>query len=63
MAAGLMKLLEDNQLRRSISTEGKKLAEQKYGQAQYLSKLEKVYRTFQNDTSEESSMNRKSDKG
>jgi glycosyltransferase involved in cell wall biosynthesis len=51
MSAGLLKLIEDNQLRESISVEGKMLAEQKYSQTQYLSKLENVYRNFQNGTS------------
>ena len=46
MVTGLIRLLEDDQLRAAVSAESKKLAEQKYGQAQYLSKLENIYQYF-----------------
>ena len=63
MTAGLTRLINDDQLRSELSLEGKKLAEQKYGQSQYLSKLEKVYRTFQDHPDPKSTMNKISDKG
>jgi glycosyltransferase involved in cell wall biosynthesis len=49
MVAGLTRLIGDGQLRAAISTDAKKLAEEKYNQNQYLSKLEIVYRIFQNN--------------
>jgi glycosyltransferase involved in cell wall biosynthesis len=46
MVAGLTRLVEDDQFRAAVSVKSKKLAEQKYGQAQYLSKLENIYQYF-----------------
>jgi len=47
MGAGLIGLIEDSELRTKISFGSKKLAEEKYGQSQYLSKLGKIYSVFQ----------------
>jgi glycosyltransferase involved in cell wall biosynthesis len=46
MVAGLTRLVEDDQFRAAVSAKSKKLAEQRYGQAQYLSKLENIYQYF-----------------
>jgi glycosyltransferase involved in cell wall biosynthesis len=47
MSAGLIRLLEDDALRTGISLRSKQLAEEKYSQSQYLSKLESIYSVFQ----------------
>lgn len=47
LAEGLIRLLDDSELRKKLGTESKRLAEEKYGQAQYLAKLEKIYSFLQ----------------
>ena len=49
MADGLNRLIEDHELRTKISLSSKKLAEEKYSQSQYLSKLEAIYSVFQSE--------------
>ena len=49
MADGLNHLIEDHELRTKISLSSKKLAEEKYSQSQYLSKLESIYSVFQSE--------------
>ncbi|MFL7892990.1 MAG: glycosyltransferase family 4 protein [Anaerolineales bacterium] len=49
MADGLNHLIEDHELRTKISLSSKKLAEEKYSQSQYLSKLESIYNVFQSE--------------
>jgi glycosyltransferase involved in cell wall biosynthesis len=49
MADGLNHLIEDHELRTKISLSSKKLAEEKYNQSQYLSKLESIYSVFQSE--------------
>lgn len=48
MAEGLVRLIGDNELRIKISKGSKRLAEEKYSQAQYLAKLENLYNVIQN---------------
>lgn len=46
-AQGLLALLEDPGLRSRLSHKARQLAEEKYNTANYLAKLEKIYRVFQ----------------
>ena len=46
ITAGLMSLLVNDQLRAALGSNGKRVAEEKYGQKQYLDKLETVYQLF-----------------
>lgn len=46
-AKGLMALVESPALRARLSQNARQLAEEKYSTANYLAKLEKIYRTFQ----------------
>jgi glycosyltransferase involved in cell wall biosynthesis len=48
MADGLTRLIEDNELRAKLSLSSKELAEEKYSQSQYLSKLAAIYSVFTN---------------
>ena len=48
MTAGLAELIEDRELRLKIGVASKKLAEEKYSQAQYLTKLKNIYNAIQN---------------
>ena len=48
MTAGLVELIEDRELRLKIGVASKKLAEEKYSQAQYLTKLKNLYNAIQN---------------
>ena len=48
MTAGLVELIEDRELRLKIGVANKKLAEEKYSQAQYLTKLKNIYNAIQN---------------
>ncbi len=48
MTAGLVELIEDRELRSKIGIASKKLAEEKYSQAQYLAKLKILYNAIQN---------------
>ena len=63
MVKGLSRLIEDKQLRAAISIAAKEFAEREYSQAQYLTKLENVYKLFQNNPENKPSMNRISDRG
>ena len=44
---GLLKLISDEDLRVSLGEQSRKLAEEKYGEVNYLSKLEKIYQGLQ----------------
>jgi len=44
---GLLRLIEDDDLRRDLGQQSLKLAEEKYSTANYLSKLEKIYEAIQ----------------
>jgi len=46
---GLSRLIEDEKLRRHLSQQGLKLADEKYSTANYLAKLEKIYEAVQPD--------------
>jgi glycosyltransferase involved in cell wall biosynthesis len=46
-AAGVIKLIENPDLREQISVQARRLAEEKYSQTAYLTKLEKIYSVFQ----------------
>lgn len=46
-AEGLVNLISDEDSRRSLGDQGRKLAEEKYNRANYLAKLEEVYEMFQ----------------
>jgi glycosyltransferase involved in cell wall biosynthesis len=46
-AEGLIKLLSDGDLRSELGFRSKKLAEEKYSEANYLKKLEKIYSVLQ----------------
>lgn len=46
-AEGLVNLIGDEDSRRSLGDQGRKLAEEKYSQANYLAKLEEVYEMLQ----------------
>jgi len=62
ITTGLTSLLANDQLRAALSSNGKQLAEEKYGQTQYLSKLEKVYQIFSDNNLAKSGMKRISSK-
>jgi len=58
MGAGLVRLIDDSELRTKISFGSKKLAEEKYSQSQYLTKLGKIYSVFQDQHPGKSSVNK-----
>ena len=49
LAAGLIRMIEDADLRAGLSKGSKNLAEEKYGLKSYLSKLENLYNLFEAD--------------
>ena len=58
MGAGLVRLIDDSELRAKISFGSKKLAEDKYSQSQYLTKLGKIYSVFQDQHPAKSSVSK-----
>jgi glycosyltransferase involved in cell wall biosynthesis len=46
-AEGLVKLIGDKDLRASLGDQSRKLAEEKYSEVNYLTKLEKIYQGLQ----------------
>jgi len=63
MAYGLNRLIEDKEFRVKISLSSKKLAEEKYSQSQYLSKLEAIYSVFQSKNHSGSRVNNLPEEG
>lgn len=63
MAYGLNHLIEDKEFRVKISLSSKKLAEEKYSQSQYLSKLEAIYSVFQSKNHSGSRVNNLPEEG
>jgi glycosyltransferase involved in cell wall biosynthesis len=51
LAEGLLKLLEDEQLRRSLGEQSRQLVKEKYSEANYLAKLEEIYNVFHSQES------------
>jgi glycosyltransferase involved in cell wall biosynthesis len=55
-AAGLARLIEDEPLRQQLATQSLRLAEEKYSQASYLSRLAEIYQVLQSGVRSEKSM-------
>lgn len=55
-AAGLARLIEDKELREQLAAQSLRLAEEKYSQANYLSRLEEIYQVLQPNVKSEGSM-------
>jgi len=55
-AAGLARLIEDEPLRQQLATQSLRLAEEKYSQASYLSRLAEIYQVLQSGVRTEKSM-------
>lgn len=53
LANGLLRMIEDSDLRASLSMGSKRLAEEKYSLKQYLSKLENLYQLIEGDEKSE----------
>jgi glycosyltransferase involved in cell wall biosynthesis len=50
LASGLVKLISSESLRKTLGEQSRKLVEEKYSKASYLSKLQKIYEVLQTDS-------------